>query len=447
MAFKDNVAASIERALTQMLASGAHVAVGLSGGMDSMALLHALVRLAPRHGWRCSAIHVNHQLSTHAAAWARFCRRECRARGVPLKVIKVNVPRGDSIEAAARDARYAAYQSACSASGATHIALAHHQDDQAETLLLRLLRGAGARGLAGMPAQRRQGDLTIIRPLLELPRSDIEAYAGAQQISWITDDSNADTYYLRNFLRAEILPRIEARVPSWRTTLARAGGNLAEAALLQDALARLDGEGHVHEGALAVSALLELPPERQRNLLRYFLSSHALSMPDRKLLDEMLRQILSAKADARLRVTLDGHALYRYRECLHVAPVVDEASGLKLLWRGERVLKAPALRATLTLRRTRGSGIDLERLRQAPVTLRLRAGGEKLAPDVKRPRRDVKALLREQGVAPWQRAHVPFLWSGERLVWVAGLGIDRDFQAGPHVAGVTPVWRIDRVSG
>ena len=435
------------RALTGVLAPGASVAVGVSGGMDSMVLLHVLARLAPHHGWRCSAIHVNHQLSKHADAWARFCRRECRARGVPLKVLKVTVSRGDSIEAAARDARYAAYQAACRAGGVTHIALAHHQDDQAETLLLRLLRGAGARGLAGMPAQRRQGDLTIIRPLLELPRSDIEAYAGAQQISWITDDSNADTYYLRNFLRAEILPRIEARVPAWRATLARAGMNLAEAALLQDELARIDGAGQVQEDSLAVSALAGIPPERQRNLLRYFLASHALSMPDRKLLDETLRQVLSAKADARLRATLDGHVLYRYRGQLHVAPVVDDASGLNLLWRGERVLKVPALCGTLTLRRSRGAGIDLDRLQGAAVTLRLRAGGEKLALDVKRPRRDVKALLREHDVAPWLRERVPFLWSGERLVWVAGLGIDRDFQAGPRVAGVTPVWRIDRVSG
>lgn len=443
MAIKSNVESTIERVLVKAITPGAHVAMGLSGGMDSMVLLHALARVAPRHGWRCSAIHVNHQISRHADAWARFCRRECRARGVPLKVLKVNVPQGDSIEAAARDARYAAFQSACRVSGATHIALAHHQDDQAETLLLRLLRGAGARGLAGMPAQRRQGDLTIIRPLLDLPRSDIEAYAGAQQLAWITDDSNADTHYLRNFLRAQILPRIEVRVPAWRSTLARAGMNLAEAAVLQDDLARLDGDGHMHARALAVSALATRSPERQRNLLRYFLSSHALTMPDRKLLDEMLRQILSARADARLRVALDGHALYRYRGCLHVAPAVDDASGLKLLWRGERVLKAPALGASLIMRKSRGAGIDLERLRQAPVTLRLRAGGEKLAPDAKRPRRDVKALLREQGVPPWRRERVPFLWSGERLVWVEGLGIDRDFQAAPRVAGVTPVWRTD----
>ena len=209
----------MEAALATRVPARAKLAVGLSGGLDSMVLLDLMTRIAARHDWRLSAIHVNHQISRNADAWAAFCRRECRARGVPLKVVRVTVPRGNSLERAARDARYHAYQRC----GATHLALAHHQDDQAETVLLRLLRGAGVRGMAAMPVMRGEGTLVIVRPLLHTPRSELEAYAREHKLNWITDDSNADTHYLRNFLRQDILPRIEARVPAWRVTLAQIG--------------------------------------------------------------------------------------------------------------------------------------------------------------------------------------------------------------------------------
>lgn len=437
----DTLLAQVARALSSELEPGAHLCVGLSGGVDSVVLLDVLTLLAPCYRWRLSAIHVNHQLNPRAAEWARFCRRLCRARGVPLKVVKVNVTRGDSIEAAAREARYTAYRT----QPAPHVVLAQHLDDQAETVLLQLLRGAGVRGLAAMPlvrADRRRSDLKVLRPLLGVTRRELERYARARDLQWVEDDSNGDVSFLRNFLRREILPRVETRVPAYRATLARAATQLAEAAQLLDALAAVDGADALAARTLPVSLLKGLPAPRARNLLRYFLAAEGVRMPDARRLQEASRQLLAAKADAQVRVNIgDALSLRRYRGLVHVVRSPPEApQNFSTPWRGERRLALPELRGVLTMQRGRGVGIDLEKLLQQPVTLRCRRGGEKFKPDAARPRRAVKALLQAANVPPWQRDGVPFLWSGERLVWVAGLGIDCAFQAAASTPGVQPRW-------
>lgn len=425
--------------MATLASPGAKLCVGLSGGVDSVVLLDLLLAMAVRHRWKISALHVNHQLNPHAARWAQFCRRLCRARRVPLRVVKVSVPRGDSIEAAARAARYAVYR----AQPAENVVLAQHQDDQAETLLLQLLRGAGVKGLAAMPAVRADSvrrDLRLLRPLLAVTRGDIERYARARGLSWVDDESNDDAYYLRNFLRREILPRIATRVPEYRATLTRAAGHLAQAAQLLDALAEIDAQGALNGATLAVNALAALPTPRAANLLRYFLAAQGVRMPDARRLNEALRQALTAKTDARVRVDLGTHSLRRHGARLHLVPVqTAPAKNLSWPWRGERRVTVADL-GVLEMRRRRGAGIDLEKLLARPVTLRLRQGGEKLRPDAARPRRPVKDLLQMAGVPPWQRDRLPFLWSGERLVWVAGVGIDCAFRAGVGEAGVIPHW-------
>lgn len=432
--------------LAALVAPGERLCVGLSGGVDSAVLLDLLVSVAPRFRWRLSAIHVNHQLSPHAAAWARFCRQLCRELDVPLRVVRVTVPRGDSTEAAARAARYAAYRR----HGAENVALAHHQDDQAETLLLQLLRGAGVKGLAAMPVARADGEcagLRLLRPLLGVTRREIEAYAKQRGLRWVDDESNLDVHYLRNFLRHDILPRIEARVPAYRAALSRAANQMAEAAQLLDALAQLDSAGANACGdraTLPLTMLERLTPARARNLLRYFIAQHGLRMPDARRLDEALRQALDAKSDARVCVNLEGWTLRRHRGALHLVPGLaqpqQDAATMPQPWQGERRVELPAWHGVLHMRRRRGAGIDLEKLLANPVTLRARRGGEKLRPEAGRPRRDLKQLFQMQGVPPWRRDSLPLLWSGEQLVWVAGVGIDCAFHARSGRPGVTPCW-------
>ncbi len=439
----------IEAVLGALAAPGARLCVGLSGGVDSVVLLDLLAALAPRHQWQVSAIHVNHQLSPNADAWSRFCRRLCRDRGIPLRVVKVTVPRGDSVEAAAREARYGAYRR----QRADNIVLAQHQDDQAETVLLQLLRGAGVKGLAAMPLARadplRPG-LRVLRPLLDATRREIEAYAAQHGLRWVEDESNEDSGYLRNFLRRDILPRLEARVPAYRATLSRAAAQMAEAAVLLDALAQMDGAPAPGAAVLPLSTLNALAPARARNLLRYVMAQHGLPMPQSQQLDEALRQALEAKADARLCVNLGACSLRRYRGELHLlahaVPPALPGSTVNRPWHGESSVAVPEWRGVLQMRRRRGTGIDLQKLLAQPVTLRARHGGERLQPEAARPRRALKDLFQMQGVPPWRRDSLPLLWSGERLVWVAGVGIDCAFRARAGAPGVMPRW-VERAGG
>jgi tRNA(Ile)-lysidine synthase len=364
---------------------GRRVALGLSGGVDSVVLLDLLRAAAPRHGFRLEAVHVHHGLSPHADDWARFCRALCRRWGIPLAVRRVTVQkRGRGLEAAARAARHAVFAS----HAAPVIALAHQLDDQAETVLLNLLRGAGLRGASAMPVVGRLGGKILLRPLLALPRREVVAYARAHRLQWVEDESNRDVALTRNFLRLQVGPLLETRFPRWRESLARAARHFSAA----DADARL--------------------------ALREFLRVRGLRAPSEAKLVEMLKQ-LTGKG-ARTAIEHDGAVLRVYRGRVSI----EKRAG------GE-----------LRLRPVRGRGIDATRLERARVTLRARAGGERLQLDARRPRRTLKNLFQEAGVPPWRREQLPLLYCDDELVWVPELGVAAGWQAARGARGVVPEWR------
>ena len=450
----DRVAAQLKdivRPSDQLLA-------GLSGGVDSVVLLDSLQRVARKLRFRLSALHVNHQLSPHARRWEAFCRRLCRARGIPFQSVRIRLRRGDGLEAAARAARYAVF----ARQDCHYVVLAHHRDDQVETLLLQLLRGAGVKGLAAMPAirkaegrrQKAEGKNkkaghpssfilhpSILRPLLDVTRDEILEYARKRGLKWIEDESNQDIYFQRNYLRHEVLPVIARRFPAYRVTLARAAGHLAEAARVLDEIAAADGAGMVEGGTLAVDALRRLPPARARNLLRCFLAGHGLGMPAADRLQEALRQVLSAKQDARLLVELGDFALRRHAGRLHlVRSGSAPPAHYEKLWRGEKEMALPELGGVLTLVPGSGRGVSRERLRGRAITIRLRRGGERLQPDCRRPRRSLKNLLQEARIPPWERERLPLIFCGEKLVWAPGIGVDCAFQAARGEPALRPAW-------
>lgn len=462
-----DLVARIAGRLRESIKPGDRLVVGLSGGVDSVVLLDVLARIAKRLRFGLAALHVNHQISPNAGRWAAFCRAACRARGIPLRVVRVTVKGGDSLEAAARAARYDVLLSL----QADHVVLAHNQDDQAETLLLQLLRGAGVKGLAAMPLVRRdegrgmraEGKALnkshhsslfsiparrvriphplIVRPLLDIPRAEIEAYARRRKLAWIEDESNAEIYFLRNFLRHEILPQIARRYPAYRSTLARSAGHFAEASKLLDELAGQDGAEYFCNGALQVAGLRKLSRARARNLLRCFLAGHGIIMPNADRLEEALRQSLTAKDDAGLCVDLGDYELRRFSQALHVVKKMPEpGANFSRVWRGERELALPELGGVLTMAKHRGPGISFAKLQAKPVTLRVRRGGERLQPDCRRPRRSLKNLLQEAGVPPWLRDRLPLLFCGSKLVWVPGIGTACEFQAPAGEISVAPAW-------
>jgi tRNA(Ile)-lysidine synthase len=419
---------------------GDRLCVGLSGGRDSVVLLHALAAL---RGFGLavdlSAVHVNHGLSAIADTWAAFCDTLCTALGIPLAVVRVEVPRvgcGEGLEAAARRSRHAVF-AGCDADW---LALAHHRDDQAETILFRLLRGAGVGGAAGMPAERPQaGGPRLIRPLLDLPRSLLAAYAEENALRWVEDESNADSRHRRNHLRRQVMPRIEERFPGAAQVLARAGRHFAEAALLLEELAKIDRAAAVGvQGRIDLARFKVLSKARAGNLLRSELLAAGFQAPEARWLEEALRQLATVGTGSETCVATRDGEIHAYRGELHVVrhrpPVVDGP----VPWRGEASL--PWGGDQVMLRSTQGIGISYRLLRGAPVCLRRRLGGERIQPDPRRPLRSLRKLLQEAGVPPWDRARLPLLWSGERLVWVAGIGIDAAFACAPEEPGVMPVW-------
>lgn len=293
------------------------LAVGFSGGRDSRALLSVLHDLQPDLGFHLSACHVNHGLSPRADEWQDFCKRCCDAIDVPLTIMKVSVSRAspEGLEAAARDARYAAFAEI----DADWLVLGQHRDDQAETLLFNLLRGAGLRGVAGMPESRpiRPG-LQLLRPLLGTSRADIENYLHARALDWIDDESNDDTRFTRNFLRHHVMPLLETRFPAAASTLSAASQRFDEAQGLLDDLAMLDIGGDSADFPLPLACIENLPAPRARNALRFLLARHGVRIPSEARLAEILRQLLSAAPDRHPSVVFGDWRIFRRRGAVHL---------------------------------------------------------------------------------------------------------------------------------
>lgn len=370
--------------------------------MDSVVLLDVLAQLRRKHGYRLSALHVHHGLSPHAGEWASFCRTLCARLKVPLTVKRVRVARrGEGPEAAARAARYAAFRSVAGDA----IVLAHHLDDQAETVLFNLLRGSGLRGLSGMPGRADLEGKVLLRPFLDLPREALHAWAVARALSWVEDESNADEALTRNFLRRRLAPLIASRFPRWREALGR--------------VARFAARREIDAS----------------DLLRAYLRGKGLRAPSEARLAEMLRQL--SGSGARTAIAHDGKVLRLYRGEVSIDAPRPSVRFEPVEWTGERSIELPGL-GTLTFARVRsGFGIDPSLLKQKRFSIRLRAGGERFRPDPRRPRRTLKNLFQEAGIPPHERERLPLLFCEDDLVWVPGLGIDARFR---KKGGIVPKW-------
>lgn len=283
---------------------GQSVVVGFSGGLDSSVLLHAAASLAKESTIDLSALHVHHGLSAHADAWAEACQRVCTQLNVSLEVLRVDVPMktGEGVEAAARSVRH----KALAGYPADWILLAHHADDQAETILHNLLRGAGVRGAAAMPESRGR----VLRPLLGLTRDTLLAYAEFHQLAWVEDESNADCRYTRNFLRHKIFPSIASRFPKAGRQLAAAAARFSEVDSLLEDLASLDLRGNPPEFPMPLGLLRDLPDTRARNLLRAMLTWQRVQPPGERRLNEFVRQLRTTGNDRYPRIDLVRYSLW-----------------------------------------------------------------------------------------------------------------------------------------
>jgi len=413
--------------------------VAYSGGADSHVLLHALASIRERLDAELLAVHVDHQIQAQSADWARHCDEVAAAEGIPFQDVKVNVSthQGESPEAAAREARYRALLGLMREGDA--LLTAHHQDDQAETLLIQLLRGAGPRGLSSMAPQGRFGPGWLLRPLLGFSRDALQAYARAEGIAWVEDPSNADTHYDRNFLRHEIMPRLKGRWPSVGQTLSRAARHQAEAVEMMDELAQRDLCMQVRD-SLPVSALQGLGEARQKNLLRYWIHSNHFSNPAERRLDSVLHDLLPAAEDANPVVCWDGAQLRRYRDTLYLqlAPPAHDPA-LILEWDGGElpVASAPGVLEGVTVV---GTGLKAALFEGHRVELRFRQGGETCRPQGRGHTHDVKKLMQEAGIPPWRRGRLPLIYVDGELAAIPGICIAEAFAAGGGEKGIEPQW-------
>jgi tRNA(Ile)-lysidine synthase len=471
--FHNSLADRITAQIAPLLPARSSILIGLSGGVDSVVLLHLLHKLAARFSWQLSAVHVHHGISRNADAWAEFCVELCARHHIPLRIEHVDITplrAAHGIEAAARKLRHAAFaRQPCG-----FVALAHHADDQAETLLLQLLRGAGVRGASAMPVlslskrpvlglmeplairlscqetpaqslvmskrpllAERAGLPNLLRPLLHSSRQEILDYATAHDLHWIEDESNADDNFPRNFLRHRLLPLLSEKFPAYRATLTRSAQHFAEAGSLLDELAHQDAAQAIEGETLAVATLQALSAPRAKNLLRYFLHGLNAPMPQAVQLDDMLQQLCHARKGAAVCITYGDWQVRRYQGRVYALRAMGSFDrNFRLPWQGETELVWPALNMRLRFDQSAGGGLSLAKLRRARITLRPRQGGETLRPHLHAATRTLKNLLQEHHIPPWQRDRLPLLYCGDELVCVLGVAIAAEYQTVADEAGV-----------
>jgi tRNA(Ile)-lysidine synthase len=411
--------------------------VALSGGVDSVVLLHLLHQLQKTQTFTLKASHVHHGLSKNADKWVTFCEKLCRKLSIPLDISYVKLPQKKSlgIEGEARRLRYEKLLQ----TKTDLVVLAHHEDDQAETFLLQLMRGAGVKGLSSMAYfddTRR-----LWRPLLNTSRIDIESYAKKHKLKWIEDESNQNIDFDRNFIRSKVLPILKNRFSHIIKVISRSSSHLAEAQHLLDNLAQIDlksllkSDNYKHK--LNVKTLDKLSNARAKNALRFWLELNNQMMPSRDLLDELLRQVLTAKKDATIKIQLSkDFEIRRYKDEIYI--VKKNLKGQKnyeIIWKGESKILLPN-GTQLNFKKVKGRGINFKFLDHQKLKIRNRQGGEFFKPDSKRPTKKIKQLLQESDVPPWEREFFPMIFIGGELACVPNFGIDQKYQAGPQMTGL-----------
>ena len=458
-------------------------AIACSGGLDSMVLLHLAAAYARAHGAVLHVLHVHHGLSEHADAWRDHVAAASATTGARFDARRVDVRHsGSGTEAAARKLRYAALGAMCQAHGVRLMLTAHHLDDQAETVLLQLLRGSGTAGLSGMDAANAapdllaNPDLVMARPLLRHSRADLEQYAAAHGIDWVEDESNRDPRFARNALRLQVMPALAQAFPGFQQRFARSAAHAQSAQRLLTELAEQDLRASVVDemrdqmrdqmrddlqGPLDVTVLRTLSLDRVTNLLRHWFGVRGLAMPSTAWLAELVTQLFEARPDAQLLVTHPDCHLRRHRERLYITPKLPQLAGMRdpddagveglavkegqrFTWAGQAQLDFPDYGGVLHFDAAAagaGAALDAAWLREQCLQIDFRKGGERLKLAANRPTRSLKAHYQSGDVPAWERARLPVVWCGKALLFAAGIGTDCAHAGAPGAAAVTLRWQ------
>jgi tRNA(Ile)-lysidine synthase len=415
------------------------IAVALSGGLDSVVLLDTVCKAVqasqkPNESTEVWAFHIHHGLQNSADHWLDFCEKLAKKYHAPFdfRLLHFADQAQGNIEARARAERYDALTELCIEHGIEDLLLAHHQNDQAETILLQLMRGSGVAGLSGMPQHRiKTADghsIALWRPLLNQSRAEIEAYAKHHKLKWVEDPSNQNTRYRRNAIRKDIIPRLESIQPGAMANLARSAGLLAQSQALLDRLAGQDGKDIVRGANLEIKPLLVLAKLDQAaatNVIRYWLKLNGLAMPSQERLESWWRDLLTVKQDSNLEWRHDETSIRLWRGLLQVSNAAPGRWIFKVISTRSKSLGLPV------------AWVD-EAHNRGLVEHRQRQGTEKIQIKPNTPRKTLKNLFQESDMPPWER-HAPLLYINDQLIAVAGVGVSY-----PHLAStgkrVFPEW-------
>jgi tRNA(Ile)-lysidine synthase len=423
----------------------AAVCVAFSGGLDSTVLLHAMARLRP-----VRAVHIDHGLHADSSLWRAHCEQQARSLQIELISHSVRVENIAEIglEGAARAARYQAFSDILR--DGEYLLSAHHADDQLETLLLALMRGAGLPGLSAMPAIQPFASGWLARPLLAFTRAELEQWARAEQLTWLSDPSNDNLSLDRNFLRQKVIPSLRERWPAAAHTATRSTEHLQSASRALDQLSAMDAEGALIGDCLDVERLRALDPERRRNLLRYWIRRRGARAPSTRKLSSIEHDMLAASADRIPCMGWDGWEIRRHRELLYCEPSLPEIDlDQRLAWRATDPLTLPSGLGELRLVSSASGGLSAARIGET-LEVRFRAGGESFQPAGDDHHRKLKKLLQAAAILPWWRDRLPLIYAYERLLAVSDLWIESEFVARKGEPALTVVWehrpRIESVS-
>lgn len=442
-----NLPATFARAVDGLRGSGScsdPIAIAYSGGLDSSALLHLAHAYGLQHGIAVFAFHVHHGISPNANAWLAHCEATCAALGMPFEACRVVLEKTKSgVEAAARKARYAALGAMCQGHGVRLMLTAHHLDDQAETVLLQLLRGSGTAGLSGMdganaaPELLGNPDLVMARPLLPVSRGELENYVAAHGLAYVEDESNTHPRYARNALRHQVMPSLAQAFPGYQERFARSAAHAQSAQRLLTELAAQDLAGSLVDDCIDCGKLRAMSLDRAYNMLRHWFALRAMRMPSTAWLTEMVAQLVEARHDRQVLVTHPDCHIRRHRDLLHITPKLANLAGQRdpddegvfvkegelFAWTGQASMAFPAYGGVLHFDQAE-LGLDGAWLRAQPLLIDFRKGGERLKPAANRPTRPLKYHYQACNVPAWERERLPVISTGKSLLFAAGIGMD-----------------------
>ena len=445
------------------------IAIGFSGGSDSTALLHAAAALQRRGYVEVFGFHIHHGLADDADQWLAHCADVAAAFGVAFDADHVTPgQRGVSLEADARRLRYAALTRLAHRRGCVALLTAHHADDQAETVLVNLARGAGIGGLAATAHRRMLEGIVLLRPFLDLPAARLHGYLKAHGLKHVDDPSNNDRRFTRNAIRHEVMPALRRIVPSIAMRLTATASHAATMQTLLDEIGLEDlgrevvpattalTEGKATplplpgDDELDVERLASLSTARAANALRVWLAHRGMRPPSAAALKEMLAQLLHAAPDAQIELLHERQTLRVYRGRLSIDKGGPPRIAFKSIeWNGEARIDVPEWNGSLLFTKTTGRGFDALTLRQGPVALRERRGGERLRVRPDGPSRTLKNLYQEAGIAAWQRNRLPLVYLGDRLLLAGGIGPNAAAmtEAMPGMESVSIEWQSHSPEG